>query len=367
MLPVDTSRYVPDFEIKLDGEPLDLFCAGVKLYVMSLSIKETINQADSFEFTVAAHSHHLASFPTGRELACLDDERFGEGHKVEIRVGYVGNLALRFLGQISANSSNFPVTGIPTLTVRGFSRYLQLIHDHHPKPFDANTDSGIAQEIAAKVKLEADVDPTAVKHPMVSTSNKSCAEILKDRAERINYEVAVKENTLIFKKPAYIDRPSPTLPPLTWGQDLLSFQPHLSTYGIPSSVEVRSPQTTWGGDKNAIRGVCNTAELKPKLGKKSGMAQAARLGENKVLLQDMLVSTPEEARTVAEAYCRRKMLNFIQARGSSIGNPELVARQVIQLEGVGERFSGPYYVTETTHKIDNNGYRTDFECKRDGR
>ncbi|MCB0113723.1 MAG: phage late control D family protein, partial [Caldilineaceae bacterium] len=277
MTPVDTSRYAPDFEIKIDGKKLDLFCEGVKLYVLSVSIKETINQADSFEFTVAAHSHHLAAFPTGRELACLDDERFGEGHDVEIRMGYVGNLALRFLGQISANSSNFPVTGIPTLTVRGFSYYRRLAQKYRRRPFDSNTDSGIAKEIADELKLDADVDPTSVKHSLVSTKNKHCAAILQERAARINYEVAVKEKTLIFKKPTYIDTPSPTLPPLTWGQDLLSFQPNLSTYGIPSSVEVLSPQTAWGGDKEAIRSVCNTAELTHKLGAKSGMAQAAKL------------------------------------------------------------------------------------------
>lgn len=370
MIPVNTSRYVPDFVIKIDGQKLDMLCKGsegIKLYMLSVSITETINQADSFTFTVGAHSKDLASFPTGRELACFDDERFNEDHKVEIALGYVDNLALKFLGQISATSCNFPQNGMPTLTVRGFSFYQQLQREHRRKAFDSNTDSGIARQIADELKLTAEVDETKVKHPLVSTKNESYAAILESRAARINYEVAVKGEKLIFKKPTYLVDTTPKLLPLTWGLDLLSFQPNLSTYNMPSKVEVLSAQTTWGGDKTAIRGVCTAQELQPKLGKKSGLERAKGVGETQVLLEDSLVSSPEEAKAVAEAYCRKKMLGFITARGSSIGNPLLTARQVVEVKGLGERFSGKYYVTSTTHTIDANGYRTDFEVKRDGR
>jgi Bacteriophage probable baseplate hub protein len=35
------------------------------------------------------------------------------------------------------------------------------------------------------------------------------------------------------------------------------------------------------------------------------------------------------------------------------------------LEGLGERFSGRYFLTATTHTIADGGYTTQFECRRE--
>ena len=50
-----------------------------------------------------------------------------------------------------------------------------------------------------------------------------------------------------------------------------------------------------------------------------------------------------------------------------MGNPKLQSRVLVELKGLGRRFSGNYYVTSTTHTIDSGGYRTDFEAKRNAR
>ncbi len=366
MAELRTDRYAPDFQVEIEGQPLDFLCEGVKLYVLSLSITETTNQADSFSLTLCAHSGEVASFPSRLQLKCLDDERFNEGHKIRIAMGYADNLRLKFHGHITASSCSFPENGLPTLTVRGYSLYHQLFRRHRREPFAAATDSEIARKIAAEMGLKADVDETSVRHPIVSNQNQSFGEILKSRAERINYELAVKDDTLIFKRPTYLVNASPSFK-LTWGEDLRSFQPSLSTYNMPTKVEVLSTQTAFGGDKIAIRGACTAAEIPSKLGKNSGLQRSTKLGENQVLLEDSLVSSAEEARTVARAYCEKRMLEFITARGSSIGDPSLLARRVIEVNDLGSRFSGKYYVTSTTHTIDTSGYRTDFEAKRDGR
>jgi phage protein D len=37
---------------------------------------------------------------------------------------------------------------------------------------------------------------------------------------------------------------------------------------------------------------------------------------------------------------------------------------VITLDGLGSRFSGDYYVTQSTHELDERGYGTRFEVRR---
>jgi phage protein D len=36
---------------------------------------------------------------------------------------------------------------------------------------------------------------------------------------------------------------------------------------------------------------------------------------------------------------------------------------VIEIDGLGARFSGRYFVTATTHAIGDSGYTTQFECR----
>lgn len=38
----------------------------------------------------------------------------------------------------------------------------------------------------------------------------------------------------------------------------------------------------------------------------------------------------------------------------------------MKLMGLGERFSGIYYIVATVHKIDSKGYTTTFKVKRTG-
>ena len=44
---------------------------------------------------------------------------------------------------------------------------------------------------------------------------------------------------------------------------------------------------------------------------------------------------------------------------------DLRAGSVLELEGLGQRYSGRYFVTATTHSIGDDGYTTQFNCRRE--
>jgi phage protein D len=62
---------------------------------------------------------------------------------------------------------------------------------------------------------------------------------------------------------------------------------------------------------------------------------------------------------------RERRAGFVQASGVTPGLAELVAGARVRIGGVGSRFGGTYYVTETTHTIDDDGYRTRFRARRE--
>jgi phage protein D len=357
-------EYVPAFVIRVGGVELR---HGLSVDVLSLAVTDTCNQGDSFAFTVRERHPERGRFPAGGSLQWLDSGTFEEGNEVEIELGYLGNSSMRFIGQITAVNPTFPESGVPTLAVRGQGLYCKLLVQCDNRPFREQTDSGIAREIATLLGLDARVDDTRAEHRQVSSGTGTYAAILQERALRIGYEVVVKERTLYFEKPRYLVDRGPALT-LEWGRSLRSFSPTLSTYRKLTHVQVRASQTTLGRGKEPLSHEAGPGDERAKLGKESASEIALRVcGENRLLAEDHLAASQEEAMEVALAKLEASSLELISGRGGCNGNPALRARSVIELKGLGARFSGNYYVTSATHAIDGTGYRCDFEVKRNGR
>ncbi len=70
-------------------------------------------------------------------------------------------------------------------------------------------------------------------------------------------------------------------------------------------------------------------------------------------------------KTTGKTTKRRRPVHEVTATGLTIGLPDLRVGTVIEIEGLGKRFSGPYFVTATTHSISSDGYKTGFECRKD--
>lgn len=360
-----SNYYVPSYLIKVNNTELK---HGTTVDVMSVSVTETINQADTFNFTVRDRpTDPTRIFAGGDEFTWMDSEVFNDFNKVEIYMGYVGKMELLLVGEILGVNSTFPASGQPSLTVRGQSYFHRLYRERRRKPFESATDSDMAKEIASKVGLDADIHSVSHQHEMIPTHGDTLGALLRRRAERLNYEVAVKENKLIFQRPGYRDQRSATLT-LEWGRDLISFSPSISTHGIATQVRTRSSQTSRGRSKDALVGSAGVGDEQVSMGEQTGQQIVQqRCGENEILYEDHDIDSPEEANEIAQAQFEASGMKYMTGRGSCIGNPELRARKVVELKGLGKKFSGIYYVTSTTHAIGSSGYTTNFQVQRNAR
>lgn len=364
-------EYVPVWSIKINGKTL-LDLSGtdpdrdIQFDMLAVSVTDTIERADSFSFHVTARGarSQQGQFASGDQLQWMDGQIFKEGSEVAIEMGYGDDAAFRFLGEITAVSPQFSENQPPFLIVRGFSLYHRLQRRRRREPFVNITDSDIARELAKAVGLQAEVDETDIKNLLFSPANATFDAILRERAARLNYEVTVKQKILYFQQPRYLKQASPLLT-LEWGSALRSFNLNLSTYNMPTEVVVEGSQTARGGKKQLVVGQAKAGQERGKLGTQTGPQLAERIfGKNAILWNDHNISNQQEAQKLAQAQLEAKALDFITGRGSCVGNPKLSARNVIELKGLGKRFSGNYYLTSVTHTIDAHGYRTDFEVKR---
>ena len=74
---------------------------------------------------------------------------------------------------------------------------------------------------------------------------------------------------------------------------------------------------------------------------------------------DVPVHTVAEADAIARGRFNELALDFVQGDVAADGHPQVHAGTVVAIEGVGERFSGAYYVTSVTHSLTaEQGYQT---------
>jgi len=78
---------------------------------------------------------------------------------------------------------------------------------------------------------------------------------------------------------------------------------------------------------------------------------------------DHVVTSQQEAQDLAISLLRERAYSYITGTGQSIGLPDLRPGDNVELVGLGNRFSGSYYVLKVEHALGSNGYLTNFTVR----
>jgi len=290
-------------------------------------------------------------------LHWVDSGTLAEGKVIEISaVSQDGGRPEKLItGEVTAVEPEFREDGVPALTIQGYDRSHRLHRGRHTRSFVQMMDSDIAQKIAQEEGLKAQVDPTRQVHEYVFQNNESNMGFLYARAVRIGYELYVRDRTLHFCRPGDDDGPT-----LEWGVDLRSFRPRLTTAQQESEVVVRG----WDpSEKREIVGRVTEGKGSPEIGERRSGSQVASQAfqkDGKLLVVNRPVGNQREAEGLAQAIFDELASSFVKARGVASGNPQLRAGKVVTVDAVGDRFSGRYHLTATTHSYRAEDYATIF-------
>lgn len=288
-----------------------------------------------------------------------DSNNLELGKPVEITVRAEGGVSKLLAGEITAIEPEFgSQTNGPITVIRGYDQSHRLHRTKRTKAYIQETDSDIAKKIARECGLQSEVDSTREVHEYVCQDNQTDMEFLQDRAQRIGYRMYVEDNKLYFRQAPETE---PQVPVLQWGVTLLDFQARLTTAQQVTEVNVRSwdPKT-----KKEIIGRATNPQDTPQVGEQRSGGNAAKRAfniESKEIIVNRPVATQAEADALAQSICDEMGNAFIQAEGTCIGNPAVHAGAIVELKGIGQRFSGRYRITRAVHRYDSSGYTTHFE------
>ncbi len=346
--------YAPRFEIQIGEQEL---AANVSSEILDVTVTEKIDEGASFKLTL----HDEFDMNT-QKFKWLDDLQFDVGNKITIKMGYGNNLYMMIMGKITSLEPSFFATETPTLTISG----QDLSYDYMKRPspertFVNKTYSDIARTIAQEAGLLDVVDDAGEFEPFIrKNNNETYYAFLKNLADKVGFDFDMKGQTMYFAQPG--DNKT-ALFTLELGKDIISFRPTMKTTGLLAEVEVRGHNPR---DPNTpIVGIATAgSETNKEPGKITGSELAQqRYKASRKVITDVVVNSKEHADAIAKAELIRASDTLIEGEVECVGIPQVRTGVNIMLDKMGARFSDRYYVKETTHTINESGYRVRFFVK----
>ncbi len=350
-----TDIYAPVFTVKLVE-------TGVRLSrdsITGIQINEDLENPSMFKVSL----NESLDYNT-QEFEWLDNESITPGTEVIIYFGYAsapGKLGL-IRGRIKALSPGFLSTGIPTLDLEGYDLSHDLQKTEGYLGYDNMTYSNVTQEIARDNSLTCDgIETTRITHERIErNSNEKDFAFLKRLSNEIGYEFFIRDKTIYFREPRDNEEGKITF---EFRKNFISFNPRMTTANLVNEVRV----TAWNeNDRESISETAMISDIQSSVGipDLDNIAEQSQNSRIEVRLEGRVVRSREEARALAISELRRRNRGFIEGSLECIGDPQLKPGMTVNINKVGNRFSGTYYITKARHVIGDSGYKTSLDVRR---
>ncbi|MCX2183918.1 hypothetical protein KV205_25790 [Streptomyces sp. SKN60] len=337
----------PEFEVRIGGTAL---APLVQRDVVEIDVSEEVGRHGRLSLVMQNWDADT------RTVRHSDGAGFAPGRAVEVLLGYHSDLSPVFAGVITSLTAHFPHGGRPLLRVEARSRSVLLDHPPHSRQFTEVTDADVVAAIAADHGLTADA-ATGVTRPAVVFDRTGDWDWLTARAAELGWVTYVRDTTLVFRAPAG----ESARHSLEYGLNITEL--HL-TQDLTRAVD---PVVAAGWDVATLEVI--EQEAGPS---QAGLDLGGRPDHGAALADagwplraarpaDPAIGSAEAVDALATGAQRRAALGHLYGTARLVGNAALRCDQWISVSGVGERMSGPHYLTAVRHRLSDQGYCTEIQ------
>ncbi|MDF5711990.1 MAG: VgrG-related protein [Nostoc sp. S4] len=331
--------------------------------LLQITVEESIHLPAIF--TLVIHNSYLPTSERPQNQPWRHEKFFKIGNKVTL--GFKSSTTqnqnfkdekrkILIEGEITGMEVHFNEKSEANIIIRGYDISHRLHRGRYNRSFLNTSDSKIVKKIAQEIGIKiGKIDESGEVHKYVFQENQTNMEFLQERAARIGFDLFITDDKINFCKPE-----SQTSLVLKWLVDISKFSTRVTSAEQVTSVEVR------GWDYIQKRLITSTASKEKQMtqtGNKLGSSTSKafrNLQTPKMIVVDKPVANKKQADKMAQALCDELGGEFVYADAKAVGNPEIRPRGVIRLDGMGDRYNGQYYVTETRHFYNGRVYETEF-------
>lgn len=297
-----------------------------------------------------------------QRLLYLDGSVMDFGKKLEVVMGAAPNAHSIFTGWISALEADFKEAREPEVVVFAEDQLMKLRMTRRMKTYENVTDADLARSLAAEHGLTPDVDADGPSYDVVQQWNMSDLAFLRARAQLLQAELWVMDETLHFKTRGQRTATELTL---VQGNHLIALRARADLAHQRTKIKVSGYDAAQREMIDEEAGA-DTIQAEVAAGLTGPSLLERAFGERLSYRVREAPLQAGEAADWARAEMLRRARSFVTVTGVTRGSADMIVGSKLTLERVGHPFEGAgYYVTRVCHTYDlQNGFRTHFEAER---
>ncbi|SDD10751.1 type VI secretion system tip protein VgrG [Pedobacter soli] len=318
------------FSITINGQAL-----SDAVGILEIVVTNVVNAIPKARVVVMDGSAAAQNF----ELSNGSD--FIPGAEITIAAGYNGENETLFSGLIISQTIKANEEG-SQMEIECRDKAIKLTAGRKNKIWEDTTDNDAITDLAGQCNINADIDGLDLQHKQLVQFNCSNWDFIVTRAELNSALVITEEGKLKVGQPDASQQSTATY---TYGTDIYDFEAQMDARTQYPQVITKN----WSYTNQEVKEGTSTAKSLPEQGNISGDDLAGVLGwEDNSLYHSGNVAEQESAEW-ASAQLFRSRLNRVIGNFRVQGDNKLKPGIIVELQGMGERFSGKCLVTGVVH------------------
>lgn len=342
-VPTPAQSDLPTYKVLIGGQE-----ANSAYGLMGITVSKKANRINEAQLV------YLDGDVSTETFEVSDGDDFIPGMEIEITAGYHGEEESIFKGIVVKQGIKITAQGDSVLIVTAKHKVFMAAVKRNNRVFEDCLDSDAIDEIFSDYDIDKDVEATDVTHEHLVQFNASDWDFAVMRAEMNGQLVLSGTEKIWVKKP---DTSVEKKLALFYGTSLLEFEAEMDARNTFSTYKVKSWSAADGQPQEEEKATVSLTEE----GNLSAddMASSISSAEQSIFYGGFL--EPGEMTKLANSKELRKKLSKIRGRAKCIGIADLNPGDVIELNGVGDRYNGKAFVGGVRHFIGDGKWETDIE------
>lgn len=331
------------------GISLDGADALTTLPIVSLTVRRAINRIPWAEIVLTD-----GDMPSG-SFALSDEDDFAPGATVTITAGWGDNTATLFSGIVVRHGVKIDNGNNSRLVIECRDQATKMTIGRNNANYLQLKDSDIMSTLIGNHGLSADVKSTTVQYDELVQFYCSDWDFMLARADASGLLVNVAAGKVSVQPPS---TSGSAVLSVSWGRDLLSFEADIDARSQFTAVQA----TSWDPKAQAIaQGDPAEPATLNQQGDLDGKTLAEVASPATYVLQTGASQPVATLTAWAQAAQQKAALARIRGRMRIMGTATAVPDSLIDVQGVGARFSGSVYVSSVEHLLTDGNWTTEVE------
>lgn len=330
---------------------MDGTAVGRAQQLLAVEVTKRVNKLSTARLVYADGAAARSDFP----LSSADT--FLPGQPVEILAGAGNDPGSLFQGVVIRQHLKVREHTAPQLVVECRHAAMKLTVGRKSAYYFDQTDGDIISALLDQARLSGDVEGTLVTHQQQVQFDCTDWDFLLTRAEANGKLVFTNDDQVTVKAPAFSGEPVCTL---QFGSTLLELDAEMDARAQYAAVK----SATWNpAQQDVVEKDAADPGITPP-GNVTSNDLAAVAGLDHLHLQHTALAE-DEAQAWADAQWMKSKLSQASGRAKCEGIATINPGDLVNLDGVGERFNGTVYVTGVRHSFDLvQGWKTHVQFGR---